>query len=98
MPFTISHAAAVLPLRSLTRLPLAALMIGSMSPVFPSSLPGDLDRLETHSFAGLFWFCWPIGVAAWVAFVHFPEAPTLALAPPRRHDRFARSGRVLDPG
>ncbi|HLA72143.1 MAG TPA: DUF4184 family protein [Steroidobacteraceae bacterium] len=83
MPFTISHAAAVLPLRRFTKgaLPLAALMIGSMSPDFSYFLPGDLAFLPTHTLAGLFWFCWPAGLAAWLLFVHVLEAPTLALLP-----------------
>ena len=83
MPFTISHAAAVLPLRRFTKgvLPLAALMIGSMSPDFSYFLPGDLAFLPTHTLAGLFWFCLPAGLAAWLLFVHVLEAPTLALLP-----------------
>ncbi|MEJ0087356.1 MAG: DUF4184 family protein [Pseudomonadota bacterium] len=83
MPFTVSHAAAVLPLGKLSRrtLPLAALMIGSMSPDFSYFLPGELAVLPTHTFAGLFWFCWPAGMAAWLLFVHVLEVPTLALLP-----------------
>jgi len=81
MPFTISHAAAVLPLRR-TRLPLAALMIGSMAPDFAYFLPWEPDRLATHSFAGLFWFCWPAGLLVWLLFVHVLEEPTIALLPP----------------
>jgi uncharacterized protein DUF4184 len=93
MPFTISHAAAVLPLRFFPRLPLAALMIGSMSPDFAYFLPGNLDRLATHDFAGLFWFCWPLALAAWLVYVHVLEAPTVALLPARWHNRFAPSDR-----
>jgi hypothetical protein len=83
MPFTISHAAAVLPLRKFTNgtLPLAALMIGSMSPDFSYFLPGDLAFLPSHTLAGLFWFCWPAGLAGWLLFVHVLEVPTLALLP-----------------
>ena len=83
MPFTISHAAAVLPLHRWTRekLPLAALMIGSMSPDFAYFLPGDLGRVATHSVSGLFVFCWPVGLAVWLLFVRVLEQPTLALMP-----------------
>ena len=65
MRLTIAHAAAVLPLRQFgkLRLPLVALMIGSMSPDYAYFLPGDLDRVDTHSFAGLFYFCWPVSLA-----------------------------------
>jgi len=83
VPFTISHAAAVLPLQKWTReqLPLAALMIGSMSPDFAYFLPADTSRVSTHSIAGLFSFCWPVGLAIWLLFVRVLEQPTLALLP-----------------
>lgn len=97
MPFTISHAAAVLPLRKLTKaqLPLAALMIGSMSPDFAYFVPGDPDRVFTHSIAGIFWFCWPVGLAAWLLFVRVLELPTLALLPDGWRARFVASYREL---
>jgi hypothetical protein len=80
MPFTISHAAAALPLRSLTRLPLAALMAGSMSPDFAFFVP-DVRRFETHNLPALFWFCLPAGLAAWLFFVSVLERPTIACLP-----------------
>jgi membrane-bound metal-dependent hydrolase YbcI (DUF457 family) len=80
MPFTISHAAAVLPLRKL-RLPLAAMMIGSMAPDFPYFLPGDLSRTETHDLEGIFRVCWPMGLAVWLLFVHLLERPSIELLP-----------------
>ena len=97
MPFTISHAAAVLPLRKMTKgaLPLAALMIGSMSPDFANFLPGATDRNETHSFAGLFWFCWPVSIAVWLVFVRVLEQPTFALLPENWRTRFAASNREI---
>ncbi|HEU4779148.1 MAG TPA: DUF4184 family protein [Steroidobacteraceae bacterium] len=97
MPFTISHAAAVLPLRKLSnaRLPLAALMIGSMSPDFAYFLPGDTDRVDTHSVPGLFWFCWPISLALWLLFVRVLEQPTSALLPENWRTRFAPSDREI---
>ena len=90
MPFTISHAAAALPLRR-TRLPLAALMVGSMAPDFAYFLPWNPDRLETHSFAGLFTFCWPAGLMVWLLFVHVLEEPTIALLPPNWRAGVTRS-------
>ncbi len=83
MPFTVSHVAAVLPLHawSKARLPLSALMIGSMSPDFPYFVPLAAVRFTVHNLPGLFWFCLPVGVAAWWLFVRFLERPTLALIP-----------------
>ena len=97
MPFTISHAAAVLPLRGFgkLRLPLVALMIGSMSPDFAYFLPGDFERVETHSIPGLFWFSWPVSIGLWLLFVRVLEQPTFALLPDQWHARFQPSDRAL---
>ncbi len=83
MPFTVSHAAAVLPLHawSKARLPLAALMIGSMSPDFAYFVPVVSARVATHNLPGLFLFSLPAGIAVWWLFVRFLELPTLALVP-----------------
>jgi hypothetical protein len=94
VPFTISHAAAVLPLQK-TRLPLAALMIGSMSPDFAFFLPGEPLREDTHSIAGIFWFCWPVSIALWLLFVRVLEQPSFALLPDRWRAKFAPSDREI---
>jgi hypothetical protein len=80
VPFTISHAAAVLPLKK-TRMPLAALMVGSMAPDFIYFLPLSLQRTSTHDFTGLFIFCWPVGLLVWLFYVHVLERPTIELLP-----------------
>jgi hypothetical protein len=97
MPFTVSHAAAVLPLRRLGkgRLPLAALMFGSMSPDFSYFLPGDLAVLPTHTFLGLFWFCLPAGLLVWMLFVHLLETPTISLLPEAWRMRIPASERSI---
>lgn len=96
MPFTVSHAAAVLPLRH-TPLPLAALMIGSMSPDFAYFFPGRLSTLPTHTLAGLFLFCWPVGLAVWLFYVRVLERPTIELLPAAWRGRVARSEPRLSP-
>lgn len=93
MPFTISHAAAVLPL-SRTSLPLAALMIGAMSPDFAYFVP-DGPGLLSHSIPGLFEFCWPLGLLVWVVYVRLLETPTLALLPDGWRDAFRPSDRAI---
>lgn len=97
MPFTVSHAAAVLPLRRLGkgRLPLAALMVGSMSPDYSYFLPGDLALIPTHTFSGLFWFCLPAGLLVWMVFVHLLESPTLSLLPEAWRVRITPSDRRI---
>ncbi len=93
MPFTISHAAAALPVGALSksRLPLAALMIGTMAPDFAYFLPVEYGRMETHSLVGLFAFCLPVGLAAWLYFVTVLERPTIAFLPDAWRTRVARS-------
>ena len=93
MPFTISHAAAALPF-SRTGLPLAALMIGSMSPDFAYFVP-DGPGLLSHSLPGLFKFCWPVGLSVWLVYVHLLETPTLALLPDGWRNMFQRSDRAF---
>jgi hypothetical protein len=83
MPFTISHAAAALPVHYLckSRLPMAALMVGSMSPDFAFFLPGELGRQATHSLPGVFLFCLPVGLAVWLFYVAVLERPSIAFLP-----------------
>jgi len=83
MPFTVSHAAAALPLHRLTQghLPLSALMIGAMSPDFAYFMSLAALRMQTHDFAGLFTFCLPVGLAVWLLFVRVLQQPTVALLP-----------------
>jgi hypothetical protein len=93
MPFTLSHAAAVLPLTR-TPLPLAALMIGSMAPDFAYFLP-DGPGVLSHSLPGLYRFCWPAGMLVWLVFVWLLETPTLALLPDGWRGAFRRSDRSM---
>ncbi|HET9865498.1 MAG TPA: DUF4184 family protein, partial [Steroidobacteraceae bacterium] len=97
MPFTISHAAAVLPFRR-TGLPLAALMIGSMSPDFAYFVLPRIDSFWTHSASGLWQFCWPVSLAVWWIYVRWLEAPTFALLPPRWRAAFTPSDPNVGPG
>jgi len=89
MPFTVSHAAAALPIHRVAkgRLPLPALMIGAMSPDFAYFVSFAASRMQTHTLAGLFTFCLPVGLAVWLLYVRVLELPTVALLPDpwRRH-------------
>lgn len=93
MPFTISHAAAVLPIHRLgdQRLPLTALMIGSMAPDFGYFLAHQASRELTHGFLGLFIFALPVGLAVWLFYVAFLEKATITLLSDRWHTRFAHT-------
>jgi Domain of unknown function (DUF4184) len=83
MPFTISHAAAAFPVQALSkhRLPLAALMVGSMTPDLVFYLPRYVEYDDSHSLSGLFTFCLPVGLLLWWFFIRVLERPTIAYLP-----------------
>ena len=83
MPFTISHAAAVLPFSRLLarwRL-LSAATIGAMAPDFGFFFPWHVRRLETHSAIALVTFCLPVGLAAYWVFQYLIKTPLMELLP-----------------
>jgi hypothetical protein len=94
MPFTLSHPAAVVPLaRPLGRLAVpSALVIGSMAPDLGYFLPLDITRRESHSLAGLAWFCLPAGLAAYLVFQWVLRAPLTGLLPAALADRLPPPG------
>jgi hypothetical protein len=99
MPFTISHAAVVLPFSRLLarwRL-LSAVVIGAMVPDFGLFLPWRLLRVETHSIWGLFSFCLPVGMVTYWVFQYFIKAPVLEVLPDGAYARwrpFASPARI----
>ena len=64
MPFTFAHPAAVLPLRRLKSLRLAALMVGSVTPDLPYYIPAKYSRLmlDSHTAMGALWLDVPLGL------------------------------------
>ncbi len=87
MPFTLAHPAAAVPLRRWLRGPgaLSALVIGSLTPDFAYFVPWTVNVMEarggTHSLAGLFWFCLPVGLLAYVLFHMVVKQPAAQLLP-----------------
>jgi hypothetical protein len=96
MPFTVSHAAAVLPLHRWSRhtLPLTALMVGSMAPDFGYFFSYQMSRALTHSFTGVLLFCLPVGLAVWLFYVAILEKATITLLSDRWHTRFAHTDAI----
>ena len=84
MPYPFAHPAAVLPLvRPLGRFASpSALVIGSVVPDLWYFAP-LADRADTHSLAGLFWFCLPVGLAVYALFHLFLKQPLIALLSPQ---------------
>jgi hypothetical protein len=85
MPFTLAHPAAAVPLRrALGRFGvLSALAIGSLTPDLAYFLPLGIGRRASHSLAGLFWFCLPVGLAAYGVFHCVLKRPLASLLPER---------------
>ncbi len=92
MPYPFAHPAAVIPLaRPLGRFAVpSALAIGSMAPDFWYFLP-LLERPDSHSLAGLAWFCLPAGLLAYALFHLLVKQPLIALVSPRL-GRFTPAG------
>ncbi|HYD58226.1 MAG TPA: DUF4184 family protein [Burkholderiales bacterium] len=83
MPYAIAHPVAAIPLaRVLGRFAVpSALAIGSVIPDAWYLVPG-LDRPLSHAAPGLFLFCLPAGLLAYVAFHLLFKEPLLHLLPP----------------
>jgi Domain of unknown function (DUF4184) len=90
MPFTISHAAVVLPFsRVLARWRLlSAVIIGAMVPDFGLFFPWRIHRFETHSAVGLFTFCLPVGMAGYWIFQYLIKTPVLEVLPEGAYARW----------
>jgi hypothetical protein len=84
MPYPFAHPAAVIPLaRPLGRFAVpSALAIGSMAPDFWYLVP-LLERGDSHSLAGLAWFCLPAGLIIYALFHLVLKQPLIALLSPR---------------
>jgi hypothetical protein len=84
MPYPFAHPAAILPLaRPMGRLAVpSALAIGSLLPDLWYFVPA-VTRVQSHSLAGLFWFCLPVGLLAYAVFHLLLKEPLIALLSPR---------------
>jgi len=94
MPFTLAHPAAALPLRGrLGRLgSTPALAVGAVIPDLPYFLPLGLSGAQSHSVAGLLWFCLPAGLVAWAAYRVVVRPFAVVLAPAAIAARFGLGG------
>ncbi len=79
MPLTIAHPASVLPFRH-SRLPISALVIGSMAPDFEYFLHLSPRTDFSHTPLGLVIFCIPIGLVALWIFHRIWKRPLMAMA------------------
>ena len=90
MPFTISHAAIVLPFsRPLARWRLlSAVVVGAMVPDFGLFFPWRVHRFETHSAMALLTFCLPVGMAAYWIFQYVIKMPVVQVLPEGAYARW----------
>ena len=90
MPFTISHAAVVLPFaRVLARWRLlSAVVIGAMVPDFGLFFPWRMPRFETHSAIALLTFCLPVGMATYWLFQYLIKRPIIEVLPEGAYARW----------
>jgi Domain of unknown function (DUF4184) len=96
VPFTLSHPAAVLPLRTWTpALPFTALVIGSMTPDAEYYLPFEpFPRRLTHAFVGVPTVDLVIGIVTLVLVQLILAAPLAALLPEVWGERVRAWGRT----
>lgn len=80
MPFTVAHAAAVLPFRKL-KLVWSAAVIGSMAPDFPYVIGNIRYRDLGHQFPGVLWFSLPASLAVLWLFHNVIKRPVIGLLP-----------------
>ena len=85
MPFTLSHAVAVIPLYKYLGkyTAFSALIIGSMVPDFAYLTPFLVDqRMDSHSLIGLYLFGIPMGLTVYFIY-HFFMAPVIVSILPK---------------
>src|ERR1700678_2480762 len=90
MPFTISHAAVVLPFaRALARWRLlSAVVVGAMVPDFGLFFPWRIYRFESHSALALITFCVPVGLVAYWIVQYLIKTPLLEVLPEGAYARW----------
>ncbi len=86
MPFTVSHAAAVLPLRKLNLIS-SAFIVGSMAPDFPYIIGNTGYRDLGHRFPGLLVFTLPASLLALWLFHTIIKGPVIELLPTGMQER-----------
>ena len=89
MPFTLSHIAAVLPVRKplARRRMFAAAVVGSMVPDFGLFDPHHLSRVQTHSLMALLHFCLPMGLLVYWLLLLLVRPAMMAVMPDQPYVR-----------
>jgi len=89
VPFTVSHVAAVLP-GARTRIPMAALVVGAMSPDIPYFLPRGPWALPTHTLGGVLLWAPLLGLVVLLVWDVLLARAAYAFAPEQLRRRLPR--------
>lgn len=83
MPFTLTHVAAVVPVKKFSGawMPFTALAMGSMVPDVPKFFGDFVPYAVTHSFPGILTASLPLGLLLYVVFQVLVRTPMLELMP-----------------
>jgi len=90
MPFTFAHPAIILPFAKASPkyFSITAAVIGSMTPDFEYFFRLKVYSLYSHTWAGLFYFDLPMGIAVYILFHAIVRAQLLAHLPKSLYIRF----------
>jgi hypothetical protein len=81
MPFTAAHPAIVLPLARIKKIPLSALVIGSITPDFEYFIKMKLTGRYSHTLEGMFVLDLPVAFALCLIFHLLVKKPFIANLP-----------------
>lgn len=102
MPFTLSHAIAVFPIKRLLgkHVALSALIIGSMTPDFAKITPQfDGILIPSDNLLGIYFFCVPVGLTVYFLYHLFMAPVIVSLLPKKLQQHLSNDlflGRVPD--
>lgn len=82
MPFTFSHAAAVLPFLNNKKMSATALVVGSMSPDFEYFFRMKMQSELSHTFQGIYLVDFPLSFVVILAFHSVIKKPLIDNSPP----------------
>jgi hypothetical protein len=81
MPFTAAHPAIILPFAGIKKIPLSALVIGSLTPDFEYFIKMKLTGRYSHTLEGMFLMDLPIAFMLWLIFHQIIKKPLIKNLP-----------------
>lgn len=81
MPFTLAHPAIILPFARLKKIPLSALVVGSVTPDFEYFIKMKLSGRYSHTLEGMFLMDLPLALILWLIFHQIVKRPLIKNLP-----------------